>query len=261
MPLTLEVRGRDDSVKEQRRAWAARVIEYFSDKLPTLRLLVFVDDTDAPTLTTGPTMRGRFQPTSKQHFNATCWPRVLAEKLRTININAPESTFHYDAVIYVPDSTCNGETNEASLTMTPAHELQHFIQYGSNRDLWAWNTVPGNLLKTTITRLGLKWRDIPIEYEARVVAKRAAQTILGEKRTAGYIECRINERVTDSDADDWQFIQGIDTSSTGPFDCAAKTQELFQRLVPVRNELEQALDNSRRLPEFANLNLDEMMNP
>ena len=117
------------------------------------------------------------------------------------------------------------------------------------------------MLKTTITRLGLKWRDIPIEYEARVVAKRAAQTILGEKKTADYIEFRINERVTDSDADDWQFIQGIDTSSTDPFDCAAKTQELFRRLVPVRNELEQALDNSRMRPEFANLNLDEMMNP
>jgi hypothetical protein len=254
MCLMLDVKGRDAAVKEQRRTWATRVIQYFDGELPRLRLLIFLDETDVPTLKRSSDYRGFFHPIDKYHFNITLWPRVLAEALRTINQPAFESTYHYDALVYLPDSTCQAE---ASLTMTLAHELQHFIQYGFNRTVWAWNSIPTNLEQTTRASLRLQWQDIPVECEARIVAKRASQAILGHERTDEYIAFKTNEHVTDSDAADWEFIRGIDTSQ--PYDCTVKTRDLFQRLVPFRNELGQILDTAKGLPEFASLNLDDIL--
>jgi hypothetical protein len=256
MSAELVVRGRDESVMAARKKWTTRVLQYFTDKLPELRLVIFLDDSDAPTLKRGIENRGLFSPSNRDYFRMLAWPRAVAEALRTINPTAVESTYHYDCVVYLHDSTCRAED---SLTMTVAHELQHFIQYGFNRSIWAWNKVVTNLHVRTIDTLGLAWRDIPIEYEARIVAKQASETILGRERTAQYIENRKNQCMTNKDAADWGFIQSIDTAQ--PYDCAVQTQALFRRLTPVRNELQLALNNMKGLPDFARLDLDDMMGP
>jgi hypothetical protein len=257
MSVEVVVRGRDDSLVTARRASIKQVLQYFTDKLPELRLLVFLDDTDAPTLKNGVENRGLFSPTSsKNYFRMKAWPRAEAEALRTINPGALESTYHYDSIVYLHDSSCNSED---SLTMTVAHELQHFIQFGFNRCIWAWNTVVTNLPMPTIDALGLTWRDIPIEREARIVAKRASETILGCERTAQYIDYRKSQRLSEKDAADWEFIQSIDAGQT--YDCDLETEALFKRLMPVRDELQVALNNMKRLPDFARLGLDDMMGP
>ena len=256
MSVEVVARGRDESVMEARKKWTNRVLQYFTDKLPELRLLIFLDDTDAPTLRRGIETRGLLSPNDKYYFRRVAWPRNVADVLRTINLTAVESTYHYDCVVYLHDSTCKAED---SLTMTVAHELQHFVQYGFSRTIWAWNKVVTNLHVRTIDTLGLAWCDIPIEHEARIVAKQASETILGCERTVQYIEYRKSQRLTNKDAADWEFIQGIDTAQA--YDCAAQTQGLFRRLTPVRNELQLALNNMNGLPDFARLDLEDMMGP
>lgn len=254
MSVDVVVRGRDDSLVTARKASTKQVLQYFTDKLPELRLLVFLDDTDAPTLKSGVENRGLFSPiSSKNYFRMKVWPRAVAEALRTINLAALESTYHYDCIVYLHDSTCNSED---SLTMTVAHELQHFIQYGFNRSIWAWNTVVTNLPMPTIDAFGLTWRDIPIEHEARIVAKQASEAILGRETTAKYIEYRKSQRLTNKDAADWEFIQSIDTTQV--YDCVVQTQALFRRLTPVRNELQAALSKLSGLPDFVKLDLDSV---
>ena len=53
MAVTLNIKMDDDVVKSQRQATAKRVLDYFGSRLPTSRLLCFLDDTDAPGLKLG----------------------------------------------------------------------------------------------------------------------------------------------------------------------------------------------------------------
>ena len=69
----------------------------------------------------------------------------------------------FDELIYLHGSTC---ASEVGLTMTFAHELQHFVQHGNMLTLWAANTLIPQLPKSVINALGLRWCDIPHECEA-----------------------------------------------------------------------------------------------
>jgi hypothetical protein len=255
MSVKVEARGSDVAVAQQRRAWANKVLEeYFAGKLPELRLLVFMDEIDVPTLKRGKANRGLFSPIDKHYFQTIAWPKVLGEMLRTVNLTSIESTYNCDALIYLHDSACHAED---SLTMTLAHELQHFVQYGFDRSTWVWNILPSKLSCQTIDTLGFAWHDIPIEHEARIVAKRACESLLGPERTTQYIKNRKSQHITDKDAADWGFILGIDTTST--YECATQTRLLFKRLAPVRPDLQEALNKVKSLPDFAQLNLDDIM--
>ena len=89
--------------------------------------------------------------------------------------------------------------------MTLAHELQHSIQHAADRDIWAYNTLVMQLPKTRIRELGLTWQDVPTEREARIVAKRACELILGVEPTADYIEQRISSAALERDRNDWVY--------------------------------------------------------
>lgn len=130
----------------------------------------------------------------------------------------------YDGVVHLHNSTCE---EDAALAMTLAHELQHAIQFFSNRTTWAWNHIPLGL-KTEVLRdqLGLYWHDFPIEYEARVVGKRVSQEILGEERITGYIRRRREQSRRELDAVDSDFIRDVDASQ--PYDCTAETKTFFR---------------------------------
>ena len=75
----------------------------------------------------------------------------------------------FDDFIYLHGSTCS---SAMGLTMTLAHELQHFIQHSQQTRLWAANSLIPKLKKATIRALGLRWCDIPHEREARIVSSR-----------------------------------------------------------------------------------------
>lgn len=136
--------------------------------------------------------------------------------------------------------------------MTLSHELQHFVQYGNNTDLWAASTVLLNLERDFYRRAPLKVFDIPIELEARVVSKRIATTLCGTEAVNKYIEQRITQAVTPDDVEDWKFVRDLKTQSV---DLLAESKKIFRRLLPYRQQIERALDRAREEPEFKDLDL------
>jgi hypothetical protein len=146
----------------------------------------------------------------------------------------------FDHGIYLYGSTCADET---ALTMTFAHELQHFIQYGFNRKLWAEGRLITFLPKEVIDIEGLNWPDIPHEREARIRAKRIGVELYGADAVNQYINRRISENVNAQDVEDWRFSQNLDPSI--PYDLAIETKRIFQRLKPHRQAIEDVLQEMK----------------
>jgi len=161
----------------------------------------------------------------------------------------------FDYVIYLHGSTC---VDRVGLTMTFAHELQHFVQqHGSAQRLWAENQLIKTLITTLPegerTALGLMWSDIPIEREARIVSKRTAETLFGAEPVRQFIEQRIIEAVDKCDAANWRFIQGIVFPIQ--IDLAGDTQRLYHQLKGYRLRLEELLQEMKKQPEFKDVEL------
>jgi hypothetical protein len=164
------------------------------------------------------------------------WPESFEEYILGKNVKNGladyTGQFHYDCGIYVHGSTC---TDDVGLTMTLAHELQHFAQYGVHRNIWALNTLVSQLSTDTFKALRFTWADIPIEREARITQKRFAIKLWGVDRTNQYIERKQLQRITEADAADWAFVQGIDPEVD--FNVCAATPLLFQQVRRYRSEL------------------------
>jgi hypothetical protein len=91
---------------------------------------------------------------------------------------------HFDNLIYLRHNTCLDPT---ALVATFAHELQHFMQYGYSRKVWAANLILywkvrdfGNYDLTVI--------DIPYEREANLISKRVAEAVCGADTTKAFAE-------------------------------------------------------------------------
>jgi hypothetical protein len=255
MSVSVFVATTDKAVKEQRHAAALKVIEFFGETLPNLRLKVLLDSADWPAMKAhGEENRGAFHPVHESVYRGTGWPERLREELTTVDREAWRLVYKCEAAVYLHDSTCQ---QIDMLMMTLAHELQHFIQYARYRQVWAYNTLVTQLHKNTIAAWKLTVHDIPIEREARIVAKRVSEAILGPEATAAYIDSRISSGYNDRDIADWKWIKEIDTSPDNEYDCTIETRRLFQGLRPIRAELEEALTRLRGNSDFANLNLDD----
>jgi len=159
-------------------------------------------------------------------------------------------------MVYVHGDVCD---DESALAMTLAHEIQHFVQYMTRQTTWAWNTILrqcGDLIDVE----GLSWHDIPIELEARLVAKRIHQNIFGAEETERYILRRQESATTTRDELDWDFIRELDVSMS--YDCDMETRFLFRRLCNNEKycfEIKRAMMRSRGSPEFDRLVLDELI--
>ncbi|HEY6372539.1 MAG TPA: hypothetical protein VIX91_22510 [Candidatus Acidoferrum sp.] len=90
--------------------------------------------------------------------------------------------------------------------------------------------------------------------EARIVSKHVAESIFDEQRVTHHIDTKIAERITEADSVDWQFIRTLTVSTT--IDLAAETQQLLKRLKGFRLELENALQEKRQNPDYADIDLD-----
>src|SRR6202020_1026015 len=125
----------------------------------------------------------------------------------------------FDDFVYLHGATCAGDI---ALTMTLAHELQHFTQHADHTRLWAANSLVPNLHKTAIAALGLRWCDVPHEREARIVSKRTAEDLFGPDAVLRHIDARIANPVTEQDGIDWKCIRELSASS--PYDLAHETR-------------------------------------
>jgi hypothetical protein len=125
----------------------------------------------------------------------------------------------FDFVIYLHDSTCE---DPVAMTMTFAHELQHFVQWGTMLAVFQANErLRAQRLKSGD---GFDSHELPIETDARIVAKRIAIRIHGREAPDHYIARNIASPVNDGDRRNWRFIDGLDVSK--PYDLDIET-ELF----------------------------------
>ena len=256
MSVTVYVATSDPALSKGRAEAAQKVLEYFGDVLPELDLKVLLDSAEWYELRerSGEENRGVFYRVNAHTFEDANWPYHLRDQLATVDAVTLNLKFTCNAAVYLHDSTCQ---NLTALTMTLSHELQHFVQYGRDRRVWAYNIVVTNLCAETIEALGLEWQDIPIEFEARLVAKRACEAIVGTQATAVYIDERVERGSLSRDVADWRFIRGIDTSPGNTYDSRSKTLHLYESLARFRPELQAILGGLKDDPDFADLNLDE----
>lgn len=166
----------------------------------------------------------------------------------------------FDSLVYLHGSSC---TNDIGLTMTFAHELQHIIQYSAAPKLLAENMLVIETLRylerSDFEALGLRMCDVPHEREARIVAKRVAESLHGVEAVRQYIDGRRRAFVTEQDAADWDCIQGL-VASDG-YDLAAETKAFFPKLNSCRVALERTLSALQTNdPEFGEIDLDALLN-
>ena len=173
----------------------------------------------------------------------TLWPWYMHDLIAP-PIGDGNVAWPFACVIYLHGSTCE---TDIGLTLTFAHELQHFIQYAHKKRLWALNTLLTNLGSDDFK----VWWDFPIEVDARRTAKLVAEELHGSRPVMEYISCRISARVTDTDADDWRFVQSIDTSF--PYDLAERTRPLVKKY---KAQLAALLQERGVDPDFADVDLD-----
>jgi hypothetical protein len=252
MPATIKVKAADVAVRAQREATAKLVLDHFGSCLPPSRLLCFLDDDDPPGVRgeRGNANRGLYGPI-QDSTRLVDWPEYIQNSIY-VEDRAPLYLKRVvDDLIYIYGSTC---ANEVGLTMTLAHELQHAIQHANARGVWAVNGLVTNFDKEIINAEKLTWADIPIEREARIVSKRVATHFFGEQRVTQHIDEKIAEQVTEEDVADWQFVRKLTAFSS--VDLVGDTQQLFWRLKRYRSELEAALREKKKNPDFSDIDLD-----
>ena len=142
--IVLYVKCRDANVKEAREATSGSVREYFKRqfKVPTnLKVVCFFDDEDPDLFVAGCRLdagtRGVHWPIRGGGLSG--WPNYMWNVVAPpCNPDSSGVTWPFDSLVYLYGSTCE---NELGLTITFAHELQHFLQYANERQLWAANAL------------------------------------------------------------------------------------------------------------------------
>lgn len=172
------------------------------------------------------------------------WPWYTHDIIAQPDYTTGNVVWPYASVIYLHGSTCE---SDIGLTLTFAHELQHFLQYVQEKPLWALNILLINLRNEEFK----VWWDFPVEIQARVTAKRVAEMLYGKKAVREFILCRIEAHITDIDAEDWKYVQGIDSSVD--YSLAEETKSLVRRF---REQLESELQRRGNDPDFVGLNVD-----
>lgn len=242
--ITLYVESDDPGVKAHREEVAGRVARYFEQRftLPTtIRSLVYLSNWDVPWLKErfgGCSNKGIHTPFRNQDLLA--WPTNMWETIAPIDPLSWAHTSPYDSVIYLHRSTCE---TDIGLTMTLAHELQHFMQYANERRLWVANTLLMNLPSHLRDDLRV-WSDFPAEREARIIAKRVVEELYEKEAVREYIRSMIRANITPADAKDWQFIEGIDPSVQ--YNLAEGTMPFVQRHLSELIELSKDADFQRK---------------
>jgi hypothetical protein len=196
--------------------------------------------------------RGFYVPLKEKTLAWPVWPDYLTNRIFVDDETSHWFNRIFDHVVYLYGSSC---ANDVGLAMTLAHELQHFIQHNNVRTLWAVNTLIPGLPKSVINDLELKWSDIPIEWEARIVSKRTAEDLYGKESVGQYIDGRISSAISEDDVADWRFVRELTTST--PFNLKTETQAIFRRLRNHKTEFEKLLQEMKdeHDPDFEDINL------
>jgi hypothetical protein len=135
------------------------------------------------------------------------------------------------------------------LVLSLAHELCHFIQYAKQRGTWAANKLLAELGPPHVKI----WSDLPIEMEARYLAKRVAQEVCGTQNVQEYLLGKQIENRGQEGAEDWDLILGISTAAL--YSAVEPTKVLVEKHKPHLEAIRQKqhwIDH----PDVSRLNLD-----
>ena len=257
MPAKICVKSMDEDQKQARRASAERVVAEFGNAVPGKRLLCFFDDEDCEVFKdfAGPANRGFYTVINGGIPGGANCPEYIAREL-LVDDGSWVRKRAFEHFIYLHGSVCE---DSVGLTITFAHELQHFIQ--TVRSPIAASASRLALAMRKETSNPPDWNDwfcFPHEREARIVAKRIAFTIIGREDVEEYIVRRISKAVNDVDLRDWEFIQGIEPAET--YDFPAATREAYRYLGPFRDGLVRILESNKSdFPGFGVEDLDQLL--
>ncbi len=247
----------DESVREQREALVDKVLAQFAMPPRADRLLIFLDNDDWKYLKDeiGKENRGVYTrlPLSKEAEP----PAYLSFCLERRREPAVED------LIYVHGSTCAG--CDVGLSMTLAHEVQHFVQYSTAQRCWAASNVLRALGKEFLGQYQIAYYAVPHEREARIVSKRVATAIFGAQEVACHIDSQIAKATSpcDEDGKDWESVKGIQPGHG--YDLCRETRQVFRSLdataLRVREKVADALCKCIRNNQeaFATLNIDMLL--
>lgn len=249
--ITVLVKAQNVDVKTAREVACNRVQDHFERHFPLpadCRVLAFFDDHDEPSLKSDPANRGMHYRVDRE----LCVPWYIREHLYSSEDDSGRLKRVFSSLIYVHESTCR---SDIGLTLTFAHELQHFLQYANARHLWATNVLLMNLPKRFPWQTEFKnfW-DFPIEVEARIIAKRVGESLYDAEYVEQLVKSRITEPVTANDADDCKFFLSL--NSAQPYDLLAATRPLVQTYKPLLQELHKDRYFCED-PDFSTLDFDE----
>jgi hypothetical protein len=225
--ITLYVKSSDPGVRERREEIAFRVRDYFISNLPLpsqCRALCYLDDRDINWLRAswgGEANRGVHWPIRGQGLHD--WPQDMWYTIAPVDPVSGDVTWPYDSVVYLHGRTCSVDIQ---LAMTLAHELQHFLQFGNLRQIWAINTLLAKLPYLPTSDLS-HWYHLPTEREARIIAKRVAVDIFGKPRVDEHIAAMARASRSPEDAADWDFMAALDSGES--YDPRAGTIPFVQR--------------------------------
>jgi hypothetical protein len=259
MPPTVKVKASDSLVKKQREEIAQRVLDQFGSPLSDCRLLCFFDDEDCQglRLATGLGAANRaFHTLISDSTAFQGWPKYLTDCIFVLERVPIGRRLLFDQVIYLYGSTC---ANSVGMTMSLAHELQHVIQRIRVPELLTANGLFRHLPTTVLQKVGLQWSDIPIEREARAVAKRIAVTLHGSEAVNELLRQRASTTDDPIELADVLFIQELDTST--PYVLKDETLALFARFKDYRFEFESLIEECKFNPDFEPVQLDSFMPP
>ena len=232
----LHVMLEDRNVKAHKEAVCMRVLDYFERHFritqQTRVACIFAkDDCIKSQLNRDVAERGAFMPV--RGLVRGLFPQFVHDIVAPIDQNTNKCVFHYSGMILLHGSTCE---TDIGLTLTFAHELQHFLQYTYAKPLWVINKLLMGLRNEEFKA----WWDFPVEVEARITAKKVAVCLFGAEPVREYTQEKIKAHITDNDVKDWEFVQGIVTSL--PYKLTEGTKPLVQRH---RRQLEEFLQRCK----------------
>lgn len=208
---TLRVEGNDAEVVRHREDLARKVLDYFDQNsiLPNWRVICLLDDRDFQELKfrAGEANRGIHLCLENAALPGLI-PQRFWDTLRPFDRATMKCLSAFDSVVYLHGSTCEADIG---LTLSLAHELRHSFQYSTEPLICAANTMLRYLPEPCSRNLTVWW-DLPIERDARVMAKAAAEAIFGPLAVEGFLKTRAESAITEEDGKDWSFVLNIDTS-------------------------------------------------
>lgn len=247
--ITLRVEGDDAEVVRHREDLARQILDYFDQHalLPDWRVICLLDDRDFQELKlrAGEANRGIHLCLEKAALPGLI-PQRFWGALRPVDRATMKCLSVFDSVVYLHGSTCEADIG---LTLSLAHELRHSFQYSTEPQICAANTMLRYLPEPS-SRNFTVWWDLPIERDARLVAKATAEAIFGPLAVENFLRTRGKSAITEEDGKDWLFVLSIDTSA--PYSFIAETRRFVRAYASELKQLQEKPEWQNR-PDFQKL--------